>query len=305
MKIKFLNGLLIIDILTILLILSIAFIPSSAVRILLGLPFLLFFPGYTLVAALFARREGMAAIERIALSFGMSIALTALIGLGLNYTPWGISLLPVLYSISVFIIIMSGIALLRRARLPESSGLIHEYHFRFPGWEGSVLNKTLTVVLALVILATIGMLGYTIASPKTGEKFTEFYILGMNGKAADYPSEIILNVSQVSGVKYGEAYNYSAKNAQVILGIVNHEQQTAVYNVRLQIDGQPADILYNGQSRDSLADIRLDQGQKWEQTIGFAPVHLGENQKVEIFLYKDGTSDPENALHLWVTVKSS
>lgn len=53
MKLKVLNWLLIIDILTVLLILAIILIPSSIVRIVIGLPFLLFFPGYALVSALF------------------------------------------------------------------------------------------------------------------------------------------------------------------------------------------------------------------------------------------------------------
>ncbi len=50
------------------------------------------------------------------------------------------------------------------------------------GWD-----KALSVILALTILGAIGTLGYAIASPKVGEKFTEFYIEGLEGKAADYP----------------------------------------------------------------------------------------------------------------------
>ncbi|MFC1984218.1 DUF1616 domain-containing protein, partial [Chloroflexota bacterium] len=82
MKIRLPNGLLIIATLTVLLVLTILVIPTSFLRIAFGLPFLLFFPGYVLVAALFARTESMDGIEKIALSFGMSIAVTALIGLG-------------------------------------------------------------------------------------------------------------------------------------------------------------------------------------------------------------------------------
>ena len=90
LKIKILNVLLIVDILTVILVASIFYIHSSVVHVILGLPFLLFFPGYTLVKALFVSREGMDGTELVALSTGMSIAVVALIGFGLDYTPWGI-----------------------------------------------------------------------------------------------------------------------------------------------------------------------------------------------------------------------
>ena len=233
MKIKLLNWLLIIDILTALLCLAIWLIPGNAARIVLGLPFLLFFPGYTLVAALFPphkagnsqtpensnqanaeeadapnnemekKKKGIDGIERIALSFGMSIAVTALLGLGLNYTPWGIRLIPVIIAITAFIYIMSVIALIRQKRTTEGLNLTAEYRLRMPGWEGSGLNKALTVILVLAILGAIGTLGYTIAKPKIGEKFSEFYILGSNGKAENSPSAFVLTNGAVSRVSYG------------------------------------------------------------------------------------------------------
>ena len=63
---------------------------NETLQDVLSLPFLLFIPGYTLIFVLFPSRKtdrGIDFIERIALSFGMSIVV-ALIGLGLNYTPW-------------------------------------------------------------------------------------------------------------------------------------------------------------------------------------------------------------------------
>ena len=50
----------------------------------LGLAMVLFLPGYTQIAALFSRKDDLDGIERIALSFGLSIAVVPLIGLGLN-----------------------------------------------------------------------------------------------------------------------------------------------------------------------------------------------------------------------------
>ena len=68
------------------------------VRVPLGLLMVLFVPGYTLIAALFPKIGDLDGIERTALSFGLSIAVVPLIGLGLNYTPWGIRLIPVVVS---------------------------------------------------------------------------------------------------------------------------------------------------------------------------------------------------------------
>ena len=138
MKIRLPNGLLIIDILTGLLVLTILVIPSSFLRIVLGLPFLMFFPGYVLVTALFTRVGEIDRIEKIALSFGVSIAVTALIGLGLNYTPWGIRLEPTLFAISVFILILSWIAMLRQRKYGVLK-LFTEHHLKLPGWGKGIL----------------------------------------------------------------------------------------------------------------------------------------------------------------------
>ena len=89
---------------------------EGPIRIVLGLPFILFIPGYVLVFALFPTKKtdrGIDIIERIALSFGLSIAVVPLIGLGLNYTPWGIRLEPILLSIFIFIITLGVIGIYR------------------------------------------------------------------------------------------------------------------------------------------------------------------------------------------------
>ena len=62
---------------------------ESMVRNILGLPLVLFLPGYALIAALFPAKSDLDGIERTALSFGLSIAVVPLIGLGLNYYSLG------------------------------------------------------------------------------------------------------------------------------------------------------------------------------------------------------------------------
>jgi len=79
--------------------------------------------GYTLIATLFPRKDDLDGIERIALSFGLSIAISPLLGLALNYTPFGIRLTPVLTVLSVFTIALAIGAYVRR------SGILEEDRF--------------------------------------------------------------------------------------------------------------------------------------------------------------------------------
>lgn len=277
MQIRIRNELILLNLLVVVLIIAIIFFPSNVLRVVLALPFLLFFPGYTLMAALFPRRERMDAIDRIALSFGISIAIVPLIGLILNYSPWGIGLEPALYSVSSFILATSIIAWLRRRRLPEPEKFGINFQLRLPGWDGSMRDKTLSVVLVFTILGALGILGYVIASPKTGEKFTEFRVLDTAGEVAHYPQELSV----------GTAGN-------VILHIVNHEYQEVPYRIEIRSSG----VIIK-----EVGPVKLQHEQKWEQKVGFTPISVGGNQKVEFVLFKVGDDEPYQSLHLWLNVK--
>ena len=100
---------------------------ETPVRIILGLPLVLFLPGYSLIAALFPRKDDLDGIERVALSFGLSIAVVPLLGLALNYTPFGIRLSPILIVLSVFTISLAIAAYARRCRVPEGDRFSVEF----------------------------------------------------------------------------------------------------------------------------------------------------------------------------------
>jgi len=188
-----------LNLLVIVLVAIIILFPSNIPRVILGLPFLLFFPGYTLVTA------------------------------------------------------------------PSTKG-------KGRGWD-----KALSIILVIVILGALGMLGYVIASPKVGERFTEFYIEGLEGKAADYPKELALG-----------------EEGKVIVGIINREHETATYRVEVMIDGV---------KNNEVGPVALDHDEKWEEIVGFTPNKAGDNQKVEFLLYKQGQNEVYQRLHLWVDVR--
>jgi len=274
----FKNDLLLIITLTALLAAVILLLPDSVLRAALGLPFLLFFPGYTVIAAIFPKKDDLAGIERVALSLGLSIAVVPLLGLALNYTPWGIRLYPVLITVTLFILAMCIITWARRRRLPAEKRFTIYIEFNRADQKGSSkLDTALTLILALAILAAVGALIYVISTPKEGEKFTEFYILGLGGKAVDYPRELVLG-----------------ENASVIMGLVNHESSEMTYRV---------DTIIDDVKDKEIAPILLADKQKWEQAVTFSPAKTGDNQKVEFWLYKGGEANPSQELYLWIDVK--
>jgi uncharacterized membrane protein len=87
---------------------------ATPIRAVVGFPLVLFLPGYSLVSALFPGRDELDALERIALSIGLSICVVVFVGLGLNYTPWGIRLGPVLLALSAFTLVMTAVSAVRR-----------------------------------------------------------------------------------------------------------------------------------------------------------------------------------------------
>jgi len=145
-----------------------------------------------------------------------------------------------------------------------------------PNEGGRVWSRLLSIVLVIAIVGALGSLGYVIATPKKGGQ-TEFYILGLDGKAMDYPEQM----------KVGE-------EAKVIVGIVNHQQETTSYRVEIRVDGA---------KYTETAPILLDNDEQWEGVVSFAVDSPGDNKKVEFLLYRNNDTTPcLKPLHLWVTV---
>ncbi|NJE11135.1 DUF1616 domain-containing protein [Thermococcus sp. MAR1] len=193
--------------------------PESILRKALGLAFVLFFPGYVFITTLFPEKKELDNLERLALSFGLSIAIVPLIGLALNYTPWGIRLIPILVSLTVFNLIFAVVAIYRRENAIEPWipwTTVEKIKEELEWEESGKLDKALTVILIIAIITSIGTLAYVITHPKPGEAFTEFYILGPGGKAADYPTDL-----------------FAGENGTVIIGIVNHEHRNVTYYVQV------------------------------------------------------------------------
>ena len=142
--------------------------------------------------------------------------------------------------------------------------------------ELSRIDKVLSVLLILSIVVAIGSIIYVVAMPKTGEKFTEFYILGPDGKAEGYPADLAVG-----------------QQGQVIVGVVNHEYSTVNYTVQVQT----GDAV-----QSTIGPLALSNGQKWESPVDFAVYAPQQNLQVQFLLFRSGDTAPYRSLHLWVNV---
>ncbi len=312
-------------VLSTLLVLVIVLIPDvGSLRVILGLPFILFFPGYALISALYPERpisiepdeglsgsrdgetddseetvrekKGLDGLERIALALGLSIAITPLLGLILNYTyDWdpdhlGIRLVPILVTQYGFIMITSIVAIRRRNRVPVEDRFEIVIDIEMPK-DHSTADKVLTVGIVIMMILSVGMLVYIIVVPREGEAFTEFYVLGSGGMADDYPRNLHVGESR-----------------SIFLGVGNHEHRTINFTVVLSIDPSAENVTVPSLDNITLSTthqpslmVQVRDGSTLDIPCNFT-IHQPGSYKLQLLLYRDGRLYRD--LHLWVRVFS-
>src|SRR5262245_6072946 len=62
---------------------------QNVIRVMFALPLVFIYPGYTVVAAMFSQ-SAFRFETHLVFAIALSIALTVLTGLALNFTPWGL-----------------------------------------------------------------------------------------------------------------------------------------------------------------------------------------------------------------------
>ena len=348
------------------------FIPmvnDTPLRVLFGLVFVLFLPGYAFIAALFPEAgtspsatdssddetpevtagaqsdtdtesdeqvsvlsapitRGIDGIERVALSFGLSIALVPLVGLVLNFTPFGIRLVPIVLSITGLTVLLTVVAAVRRWELPPEERFDVPYRRWIDTARGELLepdsntDAALNILLAVSVLLAVGSVAYAVAVPPQGEQFSEFYILteGDDGDlvADDYPETLVV----------GEPH-------PLHVGIGNNEYESTTYTVVIQLqrveietatptDGPPATPEARAQNATAKQSVRvLERAEldRYSDTLEHNTTSItqreltpagevtGEDLRVTFLLY---TEDPPatptrdtayRTLHLWVDIE--
>jgi len=147
--------------------------------------------------------------------------------------------------------------------------------------KGMDVDRILSIILIIVIILAIVMIVYVIVTPKQGEKFTEFYILGKSRMADNYPTDMAVG-----------------DEGEVIIGVVNHEYDSITYWLEVKLN----------ETVIGEEELCLEHGETWEQLFFFEVTEKGEDRKVEFSLYRDHnvsdeTEEAYRSLHLWVDVE--
>jgi uncharacterized membrane protein len=260
---------------------------GSFLRTVLGILLVLFLPGYALTGALLPAKKDLEGIERALLSLGLSIAIVPLMGFGMNYTTWGIREVPVLTALSAFTLFTCGVAYYRRLQLPEAEAYnvtfktsISTLRAEFLEEHSSTADKAFSILLIISMLASFGGLAYIVGNHREGESFTEFYILGPDRMAGNYPT------------------NYtSGQSGTVIVEIANHEHRTMDYTMEVRLENQSLPLPEN------IKQITLNHNETWEEPLTITPPVEGKNMKLEFLLFNETEKNvPYRNTHLWINV---
>ena len=310
----------------ILLTLVAVFIPeinNTPVRKIIAYPFVLFVPGYALLAALFPARDRekrengehveatqdlnekatIDGIERLAFSFGLSLVLLPPLGLLLNFTPWGIQLSSMVVSLSLFSLLGLGVAAIRRSQLPENERFVvpltkwvAEFNPRSED-STSTTDSILSLFLVFVLLFSIGSAGYVLAA-QPAESSTEYSLLHKSNTGKLVADHLPRNLSE-------------GKPATYFVQIQNHEHHPVSYTVVVKLQKvRVGNNTTQVQSENELHRFhaKLADNESWVHKHTITPNLQGKRIRL-VYLFYKGTppqnptlKNADSELHLWVTV---
>lgn len=144
----------------------------------------------------------------------------------------------------------------------------------------SVRDVFTALLVVSVVAGLVGVVYVALTPQQAADTYTEFYILGSEGNASDYPTNLTVD-----------------ERAAVTVGVVNHEQQRMRYTI----------IVGSNERALTTRTITVDKGQKWERPVSYSIGQPGRT-RVRFLLYRGSVSSletrPYRELRLWTNVSS-
>jgi len=284
---------------------TLIFPDGSALRILLALPLMLFFPGYAMISMMWpaksyeikdsaniGKKEKIPDVpERLMFSVGLSLVLIAIAGLILNYVS-SITLFPILISLLAITLTFSLVAWHLRYRLSAEERFRLSFLF-VPKTKSTISDGSgiFTVILVCGILLTASVLGYMIVNPVDNGSYSKFYLLDRYHTLESLPCNLSIN-----------------ETGTVIITIHNLEDRPVNYSVVASVEKnansttfvEPVNQIELSIDQYTVTNVTLNDMKIFELEYRF---HFSEPGRYKIVwnLFMDGL-ETEYQLHLLVNV---
>jgi uncharacterized membrane protein len=258
----------------------------SAIRLTLGLVYVLYAPGYCLTTALLPRVDDLDGIERAGLGLGLSVAWSPVLALILDQLPWGLSLEAMLAGQLASVVVFAAAAVWRRERLPDGEAYAPEVDGRPRVWWRSLpaLDRRVFLLCGGALLVAGLAAAWIFLAPSPDEFMTEFYVLGRGGLVEDYPRQAT-----------------AGQTLAVTMGITNRERETMTYRVEVwAVDP------WTGRRElvNEIGPFTLSPGETVAREITWQMPRPGDDLAAEFYLFaenREGT-EPYRSLQLWLDV---
>lgn len=286
---------------------------SPVIESPLGLVFLLFVPGYVLLAILFPARSAqdggasprLTGTERLVLSFVASVGIAVLAGLGLGATTWRMNALTMYGVLAAMTMPGLAVAYQRRRRLPPDDRLdrgvaetLHRTARTLTQASGPV-ERTLNVALAAMVILALPVLGMAV---ETGgdDGITEMSL------RSEAPTGEFIAGAYPQTFEGDEAHRFA-------LSVGNFEGEPTEHTVVVALQRMNSTGAIVEEVEVDRFDLALADGEEGVVIHEVTPGEIvqGENVRLVYLLYRgDAPADPtiESAyrhLHLWFEIDDS
>lgn len=288
-------------------------------RPVVSLVFVLFAPGYTYLAVLFPKRDvsgqtpddafaaeqlggGLRWLERLVFSFGVSVAITILLGLALGFRIPGITRINLYLGLAALTAVGLPLAAVRRSRLPSGVRMRSPHRTVSTRIRSRLASQgtaadAVTILFAVAFVVAIASVGAGMGSSQGGE-VTELYLLSENESgeyvSRDYPETVT-----------------RGENESFALGITNQEGETVSYTVVVLLQGFEEDTGAGppiSETRLRTFSVPLDHGETEQIPHSIGPKVTDRSYRLNYLLYTgEPPAEPsvDNAyreVHLWIRV---
>lgn len=273
---------------------------EGPIWIALALGGLLFLPGYTLTTLLFPatadiatrRSDGrpwtthaaLSGGERLALSFGLSVALLPLLGLLIWAFGFPLSSWPIVVTVAVLVVVYFILGAVRRARLPAEERYDPSLRAGIESARAAVIGGSIgNALLGVSILVAVSTLSFALVAPQDGGGYTETTLLTENESgslvAGGYPTNMTVGTTE-----------------ELVLEITNREGNAVTYTAVVELHR----VGPNGSIRESATLDRYQRRVAASTTENLrhqvTPTIAGERMRLVYLLYKgEPPSDPSRA----------